>query len=63
MKNKKKITGADVGIIFSIIGIIASILLIILNIIKKESAGVGIGLLIFCILALSTNIKNKKDDK
>lgn len=63
MKNKQKITGPDVGIIFSIIGIIASILIIILNIIKKESAGVGIGLLIFCILALSTNIKNKKDDK
>ena len=64
MKNNKvKITGSDVGIIFSIVGIIASILVIIISALKDESAGVGIGLLVFCILALSTNIKNKKDNK
>ena len=63
MNNEKNITGPDVGIVCSIIGIIASMLVIIINIIKKESAGVGIGLLIFCFLTLSTNIKNKKDDK
>jgi len=50
MKNNKKITGPDVGIIFSIVGIIASILVIIISALKKESIGVGIGLLFFCFL-------------
>ena len=59
----KKITGPDVGIILSIVGIIASILVVIIDIIEKESFGVGIGLLLFCILTLLTNIKNKKDNK
>ena len=48
---KKKITGSDVGIMFSIIGIIASIIVIIINAIKTESIGVGIGLLLFCIFS------------
>ena len=60
---KKKITGSDVGIMFSIIGIIASIIVIIINAIKNESIGVGIGLLLFCILTLSTNARNKRWDK
>ena len=59
MKYKKRITGLDVGIICSIVGIIASILVIIIDLVKKESAGVGIGLLIFCFLSLLTNMKNK----
>jgi len=59
MKNNKKITGPDVGIIFSIVGIIASILVIIISALKKESIGVGIGLLFFCFLSLFTNIKKK----
>ena len=59
----KKITGYDVGIVFSIIGIIASILVIFINVLKNESAGVGIGLLLFCILTLSTNIRNKRNEK
>ena len=63
MKNSKKITGPDVGIICSIVGIISSILVIIINALKKESAGVGICLLVFCFLSLSMNIKNKKDNK
>lgn len=58
----KKITNADIGIIFSIIGIIASILVIIITAINKESIGVGIGLLIFSFISLLTNIK-KKDSK
>ena len=45
MKNTK-ITGFDVGIIFSVIGIIASILVIIIDALKHESVGVGIGLLL-----------------
>ena len=61
MKNKK-INGYDVGIVFSIVGIVASIIVIIIDIIKKESVGVGIGLIIFCFLSLFTNIKNKKRD-
>ena len=60
---KKKINVYDVGIVFSIIGIIASILVIIISFIKKESIGVGIGLLLFCILSLSNNIRNKKNEK
>lgn len=60
MKNKKKITSFDVGIIFSIVGIIASILVIIVNALKNESIGVGIGLTIFCFLSLLTNIKTKR---
>ena len=63
MKNKKKITGSDVGIICSIVGIIASVLVIIIDAFKGESVVVGIGLLIFCFLSLFTNIKNKKEDK
>ena len=59
----KKRTGYDVGIIFSIVGIGASIIVIIINVLKNESAGVGIGLLLFCILTLSTNIRNKRNEK
>ena len=55
MNNNNKITTPDVGIIFSIVGIIASVLVIILNVIEKESVGVGIGLLLFCFF----NIINK----
>ena len=61
--NKKKITGSDTGIIFSIVGIIASILVIIINSLKNESVGIGIGLLLFCILTLSTNVRNKRNEK
>ena len=60
---KKKITDSDVGIIFSIVGIIASILVVILNVLNNESVGVGIGLLLFCILTLSTNARNKRNEK
>lgn len=61
MRKKRKITGPDVGIIFSIIGIIASILVIILDALKSESIGVGLGLLIFCLLSLLINMKNKNN--
>lgn len=59
----KKITGPDVGIILPIVGIIASILVVVIDILKKESVGVGVGLLLFCILALSTNVRNKRNEK
>ena len=61
--DKKKITDSGIGIIFSIVGIIASILVIIINALNNESVGVGIGLLLFCILALSTNVRNKRNEK
>ena len=60
---KNKINGYDVGIIFSIIGIIASIMLIVICALKNESVGVGIGLLLSCILSLTNNIRLKKKEK
>lgn len=66
MKNnneKKKITGTDLGIIFSIIGIIASIILIVLNFINAENKTVGIVLLCACSASLSANVTNKKNNK
>lgn len=60
---KKKITGSDIGIIFSIVGIVASILVIIISALRNESTGVGVGLLLFCILSLSTNVRNKRNEK
>ncbi len=59
----KKVTGPNVGIVLSIVGIIASILVIVIDIVKKESVGVGIGLLLFGILTLSTNVRNKRNEK
>ena len=58
-----KITGSGVGIILSIVGIIASILVIVINVLEKESIGVDIGLFLFCILTLSTNVRNKRNEK
>ena len=60
---KKKITGSDIGIIFSIVGIVASILVVVIDTLKNKSIGVGIGLLLFCILTLSTNVRNKRNEK
>ena len=62
MKNKQ-INGYDVGIIFSIIGIVASVLLIILKVLDNESFGVGLGLLLFCTLSLITNVRGKRKDR
>ena len=63
-KNKeKKITGTDLGIIFSIIGMIASIILIVLNLVNDESKTIGIVLLCTCSANLCTNVSNKKNDK
>ena len=59
----KKITCPDVGIILPIVGIIASILVVVIDILKKESVGVGVGLLLFCVLTLSTNVRNKRNEK
>ena len=58
----KKISSSDVGIIAASIGMIASVVVIIINALQKESIGVGIGLLLFCILSLSTNVRNKRNE-
>lgn len=63
MKNKKKLTGSDIGVLLSIIGIIASLMVIILNVINGESITVGIALLCSCSATLSTNVRNKRNEK
>lgn len=63
-KNKgKKITSTDIGIIFSIMGIIASIILIVLSFIDNESKTIGITLLCACTAGLAANVSNKKKAK
>ncbi len=59
----KKINEYTLGIIFSIVGIIASIAIIILKISSKDNITVGIVLLIACALSLIVNIKQKNDKK
>lgn len=61
--NEKKITGTDLGIMFSIIGIVASIILIVLSFINDESKTIGIILLCACSASLSANVTNKKIGK
>lgn len=60
MKNKKKITVTDVGIICSILGIIASIIIVIMNFIDGESNTVGMVLFCACFTILLANVGNKK---
>ncbi len=60
---KKKINEYDLGIIFSIVGIIASIGVIALKLFNKENIAIGILLLVACIGMLVINIKQKKDNK
>ncbi len=59
----KKINQYDIGIIFSIVGIIASIAVIILKLMSKDNVTVGIVLFIACVLSLLVNIKQKKENK
>ena len=61
--NKKKIIGTDLGVIFSIIGIIASLILIIFNFINDESKTIAIVLLCGCSASLCVNARNKKNEK
>ena len=58
-----KINGTDIGIIFSVIGMIASIVVIIMNFIDGESKSVGIALLCSCAAVLSTNVRNKRSEQ
>jgi hypothetical protein len=60
---KKKMNEYDLGIVFSIVGIIASIGVIALKLFNKENIAIGILLLIACIGMLVINIKQKKDNK
>ena len=64
MKNEKETTDLNkMGIIFSIVGIIASILVIIINIIDGESKTLGIVLLCACSATLSANVVNRKNNR
>lgn len=61
MKEEKKgITGTDIGIICSIAGIIASIILIVMNVVDNDSITVGIILLCACTINLITNVRVKR---
>ena len=57
----KKFNEYTLGIIFSVIGIIASIAIIILKLITKDNIAIGIVLLCACVSVLVVNIKQKKD--
>ena len=59
----KKFNEYTFGIIFSIVGIIASIGVIALKLFNKENIAIGIVLLVACIGMLVINIKQKKDNK
>ncbi len=63
MKNDKKIiTGTDVGIVCSGIGIICNLIVIVMVIIEKDiNILMPIGFTILNILMLLTNMKNKKN--
>ncbi len=61
--NNKKTDLNKMGIVFSIAGIIASIFVIIMNIIDGESKTLGIVLLCACSATLSANVVNRKNNK
>ena len=63
MKDRKKLSGTDMGIVLSIIGIIASVAVIVMNFIDGESKAVGIALFCSCTATLSINVRNKRNDK
>ena len=60
MKNKKKFNAYDIGIIFSIIGIVAGILVIVVN---SENKTNGIASICTCSVILSACIRYKKSNK
>lgn len=62
-KEKRVITGNDIGIICSGVGIVFSIILIGLNIIDHEGLEIGIVLLCACTVNLIVNIRFKKNIK
>lgn len=59
----RKITGIDIGIILSAVGMLASIVVIILNLIKGGDKTVGIILLCSCSSTFSLCVKRKKGNK
>lgn len=63
MQNKEKIIGIDLCIIFSILGIIASIAVIFMNYLDGESIVIGILLFGSCLGNLLMNLRKKKNEK
>ena len=61
MKKLKEIDVTDLGIVFSVVGLLASVAVIVINFIEGESKAVGIALLCACAATLSTNVRNKKN--
>ena len=59
---KRKLTGNEIGIVASIFGIIASIILIILNLIDNDNLTIGIILLCSCSITLISNISQRNND-
>ena len=62
MKEKKKGNIMNVGIAISILGIIASLTVIIMNVIDGSSKTVGIVLLCACALGLINNVNIKRNN-
>ena len=61
MKKQKKFDGSDLGILFSVIGLLASLAVIVFDCVDGESPAVGIALFCACAATLSTNVRNKKN--
>ena len=58
---RRKITGNDIGIVGSIFGIIASIILIILILIDNDNLIIGIILLCSCSTTLIANVSQRNN--
>ena len=62
MKEKKQGNITNVGIAISILGIIASLAVIVINVIDGTSKTVGIVLLCACALGLINNVNIKRNN-
>ena len=60
---KKPFNASDIGIIAAIIGMVASLVIIVMNFIEHESKSVGIVLFCSCAATLATNVRNKRNNK
>ena len=63
MKKKRKITGTDVGIAMSVVGLLASLIVIVFSFIDGTSKATGVALFCACSACLSMNARNKRNEK
>lgn len=61
-KEEKGLKAADIGILCSSIGLLASIALIVMNLLDGESVVLGLILLCACGVNLLANLKNKREN-